>query len=131
MIHLHRLGLWKLYPFDSLRSLRVTTTYIHYLRKEPEEDSHPERKRRRSWSRMGIAEVGLCIDDFTCRNSRKTVTLSGDGEAKRNRRSRMGITLVRSSMDDFICKYCSAEVIPVRLATLAQGDGSWEISLQK
>ncbi|EFM26264.1 hypothetical protein HMPREF9225_0113 [Peptoniphilus duerdenii ATCC BAA-1640] len=34
-------------------------------------------------------------------NSMKTVTLSGDGEAKRNRRSRMGITLVRLSTDEF------------------------------
>ena len=39
----------------------------------------------------------------------KTVTLSGDGEAKRNRRSRMGITLVGSGMGDcswkvFLCK---------------------------
>ena len=33
-----------------------------------------------------------------------TVTLSGDGEAKRNRRSRMGITLVGSNIGDFICQ---------------------------
>ena len=32
---------------------------------------------------------------------RKTVTLSGDGGARRNRRSRMGITLVGSNIDDY------------------------------
>ncbi|EFM26307.1 hypothetical protein HMPREF9225_0078 [Peptoniphilus duerdenii ATCC BAA-1640] len=33
---------------------------------------------------------------------RKTVTLSGDDGARRNRRSRMGITLVRSNTDDYL-----------------------------
>ena len=37
--------------------------------------------------------------------SMKTVTLSGDGVAKRNRRSRMGIAVVWSRMDD-----CSWEI---------------------
>ena len=35
MNQLLRLGLQRLYPFDSLRSLRVTTTYIHCFKREP------------------------------------------------------------------------------------------------
>ena len=37
----------------------------------------------------------------------KTVTLSVDGEATRNRRSRMGITLVGLNKDDNLGEHCS------------------------
>ena len=47
--------------------------------------------------------MGLCTDCFTFKNLMKTVTLSGDGGALRNRRSRMGITLVGLCTDDFTC----------------------------
>ena len=40
LFHLPRLDLWKLYPFDSLRSLRVTAVGRMFSIKVPEEDSH-------------------------------------------------------------------------------------------
>ena len=44
LFHLPRLDLLKLYPFDSLRSLRVTAVGRVSSIKVPEEDCHPERR---------------------------------------------------------------------------------------
>ena len=44
LFNLQGLELQRLYPFDSLRSLRVTVVGRVVLFKIPEEDSHPERR---------------------------------------------------------------------------------------
>ena len=66
---------YSLYPFDSLRSLRVTAVGRVFFIKVPKEDSH-------------LPTL------YNGKPPRKAVTLSGDGGARWNRRSRMGITLV-------------------------------------
>ena len=69
LFHLPRLDLRRLYPFDSLRSLRVTAVGRVSSKKVSEEDCHPERRWWRftdTRSRMGITLVGLYKDCFTC-----------------------------------------------------------------
>ncbi len=44
LFHLPRLDLRRLYPFDSLRSLRVTAVGRVSSKKVSEEDCHPERR---------------------------------------------------------------------------------------
>ena len=68
LFHLHRLNLRRLYPFDSLRSLRVTVVGRVFSIKVPSrktvtlsEDGGTTWNHR---SRMGITPVGLCTDDF-------------------------------------------------------------------
>ena len=42
----------------------ISARALMNLLKKPKEYSHPERKSRRLWSRMGQTMVGLCMDDF-------------------------------------------------------------------
>ena len=44
LFHLPRLDLLRLYPFDSLRSLRMTAVGRVSSKKVSEEDCHPERR---------------------------------------------------------------------------------------
>ncbi len=41
-----------------------TSEHKHRFMKAPKEDSHPERRRRRSWSRMGITLVRFNTYDY-------------------------------------------------------------------
>ena len=69
LFHLHRLNLRRLYPFDSLRSLRVTVVGRVFSIKVP---SRKAVTLSGGWrftdtrSRMGITMVRTNTDDFIC-----------------------------------------------------------------
>lgn len=78
-----------------------------------------------------IFRSGSNLLPFTETTSRKTVTLSGDGEAKRNCRSRMGITLVRLSTDELFAYTRLNRGQILRLTSFAQDDKMCGLTLAK
>ena len=93
-MQLQRLGLWRLYPFEAL--VEIFDFVAGLVQRVPKKPSIVKVDLQNSTS----LRVTTTYRHHFEKNQRKTVTLSVDGEATRNRSSRMGINGVRFSMDD-------------------------------